>query len=1262
MGFTKAHGLAIAANGYIQNVVIERLSADPTVTEAGRTWFNTTEKLWKMSTLNGVGAVIVRTFNTKEEFDAFVSSLAATTAGASGASLIGYDGSVGGNGNVSTASGTLADALDSLTTAADNNAQSVLDLQSGSVANVQAETDSIEAAMGTMVDANGNYVQTSGTTYMDSAGNVTAAITALDTGITQEVSDRTTAVSNEASARSTADTALQTELDNTQTAAGLSSGGAYVADAAANYIDIATSLSNADSLLDNQIKSNADAITVETSRATAAEATLLPFAGGTMSGDIDMGGNKLTNVGYPGDANDGASKAYVDTVAQGLDPKESVRMTTVAVLPACTYANGASGVGATLTGDAVGQLADIDGITPVVGDRVLVKSQAASLQNGIYEVTTLGDVGTAFVLTRTVDFDGSPANEVTPGCYTFVEEGTSQANNGFAVTTNGVITIGTTGITFGQFSGAGQVIAGVGLSKVGNTVNANLGAGIVELPSDEIGIEVRPNSGLFTTVDGSTSSTNTDAQLAIQIDGTTLTTSAAGIKVADSVTSTITGLQTEIDNTQTGAGLGTNGAYTANGTKTHIATSVSLVDATEDLSDALDTEIADRGSADTSLQNNITAEETARTNADTALQTELDNTQTGAGLNADGTYAANVGANYIDTASSLKDATNKLDTALKTEETARTADDAALQTAIDAVETGAGLGTDGSYTANTSTNYMKTSTSLVDATEDLDTQVKVNADALATETTARTTADSALDTEITSIELSTGLNTDGTYNPHTGTNYINAASSVKSADGLLDTAIGGVQDELDATQSGAGLNADGSYAVDVSANYINGASTTHGATQALDSALKTEETSRTSADVAQQTEIDAIETSWGAYIGTGGAWVSPTTTNYINGTADLTAALNALDAQVKTNATSSTSGVSALQTELDATQTGAGLNTDGSYPAISSPNMFTGESSLRDAIVKLDSATASADTTLQGNIDAEETARVAADSSEASARSSADAGLQSEIDAVEGALGSYVNTSGTWVTPTGTTYMNSSTDMSDALVDLDAGLAQEVSDRATAVSNEATARTSADTTLQTEIDAIETSMGTMVDANGDYVAFTASNYMNSATDVTGAVTALDTALDAMGTAYAAADAAIQTEIDAIETSMGSMVSSSGAYVSFSGSNYIDGATDATGVLTILDSQAKTNADAIAQTKTDLNAQIYTSSSAANTTHSFTHNLNSDMVSVEVWVQDDDLKYRNDLVGITIDSANALTVDLTESKAIRVIIRKAEALV
>ena len=205
----------------------------------------------------------------------------------------------------------------------------------------------------------------------------------------------------------------------------------------------------------------------------------------TGTGTVDVANKRITSVAEPTQSSDAATKNYVDAVKTGLDVKDSVIVTTTGNLTA-TYANGTSGVGATLTNSGTQAAITIDSRVLVVGERVLVKDQTTALQNGFYKVTTVGTASTNWVLTRSTDADEN--SEITPGAFTFVEEGTVGANNGYVCTNVGSITIGTTPITFVQFSGAGSVIAGDGLTKTGNTINAVGTTNRIAISADAIDI------------------------------------------------------------------------------------------------------------------------------------------------------------------------------------------------------------------------------------------------------------------------------------------------------------------------------------------------------------------------------------------------------------------------------------------------------------------------------------------------------------------------------------------------------------------------------------------------------------------------------------------------------------------------------------------------------------------------------------------------------------------------------------------------------
>lgn len=207
---------------------------------------------------------------------------------------------------------------------------------------------------------------------------------------------------------------------------------------------------------------------VKANSITAAEvdSTVIIAAGtNAFTGDQSMGTHKITNLAAPTNPNDAARLADVTAAAAGIDPKESVRAATSAALPSFTY--GALAI--TEVGN--GALPAIDGVTLVANDRVLVKNETAGNEkyNGIYLVTQVGSGGTPFILTRTADFDSSA--EITAGAYCFVEEGTDNSSTGWILSTDNPITLDTTALTFTQFTGLGDVTAGAGLTKTGNTIN-----------------------------------------------------------------------------------------------------------------------------------------------------------------------------------------------------------------------------------------------------------------------------------------------------------------------------------------------------------------------------------------------------------------------------------------------------------------------------------------------------------------------------------------------------------------------------------------------------------------------------------------------------------------------------------------------------------------------------------------------------------------------------------------------------------------------
>lgn len=176
----------------------------------------------------------------------------------------------------------------------------------------------------------------------------------------------------------------------------------------------------------------------------------------------------LTLTQNPVNALEAATKQYVDAAVEGLNVHAPAAAATTVNLTA-TYNNGSSGVGATLTNAGAQAAFAVDGYTAALNDRILVKNQTTAAQNGVYTVTTLGSGSTNWVLTRAVDMNsaGSGANQLGPGDYVFVSNGTLNAGTAWVVTTPLPITIGSTSITFVQFAGPGTYTAGAGLTLTG---------------------------------------------------------------------------------------------------------------------------------------------------------------------------------------------------------------------------------------------------------------------------------------------------------------------------------------------------------------------------------------------------------------------------------------------------------------------------------------------------------------------------------------------------------------------------------------------------------------------------------------------------------------------------------------------------------------------------------------------------------------------------------------------------------------------------
>lgn len=232
-------------------------------------------------------------------------------------------------------------------------------------------------------------------------------------------------------------------------------------------------------------------------------ATRLAIAGGTMWGPIEMQNFKVTGVATPTADQDAANKAYVDNVAQGLDAK-------------------ASCVLATTTNITLSGVQTVDGFTTDTNDRILVKNQTNAAENGIYVVNLAG------AWTRAAD--ANTWQELI-AAFTFIEKGNTNANNGYVCTIPASGTLGTTAVTWAQFSGAGQITAGTGMSKTGNTLNVNTASSSrIVVGADEIDLAT-------TGVAASTYRSVTVDQWG-RVTGGTNPTTLAGYGITDAYTTT----------------------------------------------------------------------------------------------------------------------------------------------------------------------------------------------------------------------------------------------------------------------------------------------------------------------------------------------------------------------------------------------------------------------------------------------------------------------------------------------------------------------------------------------------------------------------------------------------------------------------------------------------------------------------------------------------------------------------------------------------
>jgi len=251
----------------------------------------------------------------------------------------------------------------------------------------------------------------------------------------------------------------------------------------------------------------------------------------TGTGQVHVGGFKIESLGTPTASTDAATKQYVDDLAQGLAIQAPAIVASTGTLATMsggtvTYDNGTAGVGATLTISG-STLTAIDGITLNTDDRIVIKDEATSANNGIYTYTS------STVLTRATDFD--TPTEMAGGDFVFIQQGTVYNDTGW-VMTDPVTTVGTSDVTFVQFSGAGSFTAGSGLTLTGTVFSVNTDNLTTDISGGNVVVKT---SAQFTTPDIG-AATGTSLSATGNVAGGNLTTagvvSATGNVIGGNIT------------------------------------------------------------------------------------------------------------------------------------------------------------------------------------------------------------------------------------------------------------------------------------------------------------------------------------------------------------------------------------------------------------------------------------------------------------------------------------------------------------------------------------------------------------------------------------------------------------------------------------------------------------------------------------------------------------------------------------------------------
>lgn len=658
-------------------------------------------------------------------------------------------------------------------------------------------------------------------------------------------------------------------------------------------------------------------------------------------------------------------------------------------------------------------------------------------------------------------------------------------------------------------------------------------------------------------------------------------------------------LQTELDATQVGAGLGNDGSYTVDTAANFISAASSLRDADLKLDTSLQTEKDRALAAESALDGRISAVEGA----------------------AGGGKIGDLTTLHTDAKDSLVNATNEVHDDVVTEKTRAEGAEATLDAKInqaiadrkaqdDVIEASIGLNSDGTFDGSLFIGGSMgiwsmqglgggaPPTNLQHLTFEFDNEIGMVRNSMLQNWDDYTN-------DRAKFQSAIGLSYYLDYLPDSDANYISGATSVSDATTMLDSQIKVNTDGLAAEVAAriamdgnitdsTGLNADGSYkGAGVLLTKIAAPSDLHSAVEGLASMINQTMMPALGIQTAAGTTTGAVDQSLFASF------------NYIAAPNSIPDALEMLDNQIKVNSDDIVEEAAIRAAAINAGRQAVGLNTDGTYSPVAGANYVAAATTVKNATELLDAQ-------IKANYDA-----IAQESSD---RAAAVVTVQSELDATQSGAG--LGTDGAYTAKADANYIAAATSLKAADNALDAALKTEV-DRSTAE----------DDAIKARVDALEaqdagTNMGDLSGLQTDVKD-----------SLVGAINEVDTQQGSIASAVGL------TETPA--------VGGSNFSIDLTSTNYVNSATSVQGAIVGLDTQVKTIDDAH-----KASWFTYKSTAGAATNHLVQHNLNSEFVEVQLWVKNpDDGKYRMDIAEVIEHDFNSIEVVMNAARDIKVIVEK-----